>query len=80
MSVSSRSRIVLLLNGETVDHKKKVNSTTMMFHLVNVRVPLSVVHCKMRRDSWNDVVAGADLQGGRMYTVTVALMYAVTYN
>lgn len=68
MLLSYRSRIVLVLNGETVDHAKEVNSTTTMFHLINVRVPLSVVHCKLKRDSWNDIVAGADLQGGRMYS------------
>lgn len=68
MLLSCRSKIFLVLNGETVDHEKEVNSTTMMFHLVNVRVPLSVVHCKIKRDSWNDIVGGLDLQGGRMYS------------
>lgn len=63
-----RSKVFLVLNGETVPHVEKVNSTTMMYHLVNVQKPLSIVHCKLQSDSWNDIVGGLDLQGGRMYS------------
>lgn len=62
---SSRAQTFLEVNGKAVYTGKKINSTTMMFTLVNVQTPSSIVSCKLNHNSWNDVVSGLDLNGGR---------------
>lgn len=64
----SRPNLILVLNGEIVQNAEKVNSTTKMFELTNVQMPLSVVHCKLQSDSGNFIIGGLDLQGGRTYS------------
>nr|XP_046246521.1 interleukin-23 receptor isoform X2 [Scatophagus argus] len=59
-----RSKISLELNGETLAPWGKVNSTTVIFNLFNVWMPLSIVRCKLQGDSWAEIVGGLDLQGG----------------
>uniref|UniRef100_A0A3Q4ACQ7 Fibronectin type-III domain-containing protein n=1 Tax=Mola mola TaxID=94237 RepID=A0A3Q4ACQ7_MOLML len=61
----SQAKIFLVLNGVIVDSAERVSSTTTRFHVVNVRTPLSIVHCKLRDGSWSYIVGGLDLQGGR---------------
>lgn len=67
MSLLSRSKITLVMNHLTLEPKKEINSTTMMYQLVNVQEPLSILHCKQQRDSLNYIIGGHDLKGGRTY-------------
>lgn len=69
MSLLSRSKITLVMNDLTLEPKKQINSTTMMYQLVNVQKPLSILHCKQQRDSLNYIIGGQDLKGGRMYSL-----------
>ncbi|XP_078115489.1 interleukin-23 receptor isoform X3 [Sander vitreus] len=58
-------RISLELNGETVNSLKKVNCTTMMFRLFNVRMPRSILICELKGfDQKPQTVNGLDLHGG----------------
>ncbi|XP_070689066.1 interleukin-23 receptor [Pempheris klunzingeri] len=59
-----RFTISLELNGETVEAWKRVNCTMLMFKLLNVRVPQSIVLCKQERDQVTKIVHGLDLHGG----------------
>ncbi|XP_070817484.1 interleukin-23 receptor [Chaetodon trifascialis] len=59
-----RSKISLELNGQTIDPWKNVNCTTVMFKLVNVRTPLSIVRCKLHSDQLREIINGLDLHGG----------------
>lgn len=54
----------LELNGGTVNSWKKVNCTTMIFSLFNVRMPRSIVRCKLKNDQQSKIVNGLDLHGG----------------
>lgn len=69
ISLPSRSKITLVMNNLILEPKKEINSTTMMYQLVNVQKPLSILHCKQQRDSLNYIIGGLDLKGGRMYNV-----------
>ncbi|XP_070765192.1 interleukin-23 receptor isoform X2 [Enoplosus armatus] len=57
-------KISLELNGKVVNPWKRVDSNTMIFQLVNVRKPQSIVVCKMITDQLPQTVGGLDLQGG----------------
>ncbi|XP_037627239.1 interleukin-23 receptor isoform X1 [Sebastes umbrosus] len=57
-------KMSLELNSETVNSWKKVNCTTMIFSLFNVRMPRSIVHCKLKNDQLSKIVNGLDLRGG----------------
>ncbi|KAI3368933.1 hypothetical protein L3Q82_025904, partial [Scortum barcoo] len=61
-----RSKISLDVNGKTVDSWTRVNCTTAIFNLFNVRVPRSIVLCKLKRDhdKMSQIVNGLDLFGG----------------
>lgn len=65
--------VLLVLNEEIVPLKKRIDSTTAMYHLFNVQEPQSVLHCVLQRDSGNTYVGGLDLQGGRMYSLSQKL-------
>ncbi|XP_036969484.1 interleukin-23 receptor isoform X1 [Acanthopagrus latus] len=58
------SRISLELNYETVDTWEKVNCTTVIFTLIDVRRPLSFVRCKRHYAQRSEIVGGLDLRGG----------------
>ncbi|XP_073331914.1 interleukin-23 receptor [Pagrus major] len=58
------SKISLELNYEAVDTWEKVNCTTMIFTLINVRRPLSFVRCKRHYAQRSEIVGGLDLRGG----------------
>uniref|UniRef100_A0A671VZ83 Fibronectin type-III domain-containing protein n=1 Tax=Sparus aurata TaxID=8175 RepID=A0A671VZ83_SPAAU len=58
------SKISLELNYETVDTWEKVNCTTMIFTLINVRRPLSFVRCRRHYAQRSEIVGGLDLRGG----------------
>lgn len=73
VDICSRSKVLLDLNEEIVAPKKRINSTTTMYHLFNVQEPLSVLRCVLQRDSGNTFVGGLDLQGGRMYSLSQKL-------
>lgn len=68
MLLSFSSKISLELNYETVDTWEKVNCTTMIFTLINVRRPLSFVRCRRHYAQRSEIVGGLDLRGGRMYS------------
>ncbi|XP_040895464.1 interleukin-23 receptor isoform X2 [Toxotes jaculatrix] len=57
-------KMSLELNGKTVAPLKKVNCTTVMFHLHNVQTPQSIVRCKKKSGQLSKIVSGLDLQGG----------------
>ncbi|XP_029356819.1 interleukin-23 receptor isoform X1 [Echeneis naucrates] len=58
-----RSTISLELNGEAVKSSRKFNCTTVMFKLPSVRIPQSIVLCKLKGDL-SKIVSGKDLHGG----------------
>lgn len=64
----SRFQISLELNRETVNSWKRVNCTTAIFNLFNVRMPQSSVLCKRKTDQVSQIVNGLDLRGGRTYS------------
>lgn len=70
VDICSRSKVLLVLNEEIVPLKKRIDSTTTMYHLFNVQEPLSELRCLLQRDSWNRHVGGLDLQGGRTYSLS----------
>ncbi|XP_044056758.1 interleukin-23 receptor isoform X2 [Siniperca chuatsi] len=57
-------KISLELNGKIVAPWKKVNCTTMIFNLFNVKMPQSMVLCKRTKDQLTEIVNGQDLYGG----------------
>ncbi|XP_056271475.1 interleukin-23 receptor isoform X2 [Pseudoliparis swirei] len=61
-TLQGSSSISLQLNDEMLTPSEKFNSTTAMFHLVNVQKPRSFVRCKL--EPLSKVVTGLDLRGG----------------
>ncbi|XP_032380964.1 interleukin-23 receptor isoform X2 [Etheostoma spectabile] len=57
-------RISLELNGESVNSLERVNCTTMIFRLFNVRMPQSQLICKLKSVDRELPVNGLDLHGG----------------
>lgn len=62
-------KISLELNGEIVKSWRKVNCTTVIFDLLNVQKPQSILLCKQEKDEHSLIVNGLDLRGGRMCTL-----------
>ncbi|XP_034737540.1 interleukin-23 receptor isoform X2 [Etheostoma cragini] len=57
-------RISVELNGENVNSLERVNCTTMIFRLFNVRMPQSQLICKLKSVDRELTVNGLDLHGG----------------
>ncbi|XP_026201236.1 interleukin-23 receptor isoform X2 [Anabas testudineus] len=60
----SSFKISLELNGEIVKSWRKVNCTTVIFDLLNVQKPQSILLCKQEKDEHSLIVNGLDLRGG----------------
>ncbi|XP_027145720.1 interleukin-23 receptor isoform X2 [Larimichthys crocea] len=58
-----RAKTFLELNGKRVAPREKVNCTTTIFSLFNVRTPYSALYCILQKD-YPDIVDGLDLHGG----------------
>lgn len=54
------------MDGKALYTANKINCTTVMFTLVNVQTPSSVVRCKLACISYNILISGLDLNAGRM--------------
>lgn len=73
--ISSRSRVLLMLNDEIVAPRQGIDYSTM-YHLVNVQDPQPELLCMLQRDSGNICVGGLALEGGRKYSfLTNTLQY-----
>ncbi|XP_026161313.1 interleukin-23 receptor isoform X2 [Mastacembelus armatus] len=57
-------KISLEHDGKSVAAWKKVNCTTVIFNLVNVQTPRSIVLCKLKSDQSSQIVSGMDLHAG----------------
>lgn len=75
MLLSSRAKTFLELNGKRVAPREKVNCTTTIFSLFNVRTPYSALYCILQKD-YPDIVDGLDLHGGRMYSYFYSHVYS----
>lgn len=64
--MTSRPEMSLVLNGETVGMRERVNRTTTMFILPSLHRPASTVFCKL--SGQGKVVNGLDLRAGRTYS------------
>nr|AAR25687.1 class I helical cytokine receptor number 24 [Tetraodon nigroviridis] len=58
------AKTFLEVDGKALYTANKINCTTVMFTLVNVQTPSSVVRCKLACISYNILISGLDLNAG----------------